>query len=555
MKNIYILITICVLFSCKESRVGSEQSHELIVEHEVDTILVSKSIEELTFEVDSVQISDTLHETYPAKAIIEQKINQPILFLPSEIDTTKLIPTFSNSLIGTIEKCFDEHRPLVLTPDVIWLTICQGSSIHINENFDELEFKIFKKGKPKEIIQRNDSLEYGGEYWSDLIDSISLQTSEFTHANIYNFFVQDFSTTTRTERTAYQISLLESYKQSFTYVGETGCGIPSITLKGGKEDWQQIYRNLEMLDEIELGWWKEVLEPVICEFVDVYDGKINLSFWSDIYKNSKRYGNFYLSGWIIKFFPYIVEKEAVDYENSDFDEDFGGYKVGRHYKLNPFINNTDYLMAKLTTRNLPSGLSSIDIVWDNKKTNSKTDVVLYSGFMGMKQYSNKSLEPFIGWAATEKGQKQSKDKKNINVRSNGHKMEHNEDYWVPEVVDYPSVRAIYNPKVFDDNMESISFLKKTLTDSLLYGERFKYKEFENTHIEFTVLINGGITDIHVLSSKNNQKLNGFILNQLNNIPFIWRSALHNISKYHFMELTEEELKLLIKVNSKVVFKL
>jgi hypothetical protein len=42
----------------------------------------------------------------------------------------------------------------------MWLAICQGASIHINENFNKLEKKIFIKEKPDVLRQRNDSLKF-----------------------------------------------------------------------------------------------------------------------------------------------------------------------------------------------------------------------------------------------------------------------------------------------------------------------------------------------------------------------------------------------------------
>jgi hypothetical protein len=84
----------------------------------------------------------------------------------------------------------------VLSPDVIWLAICQGVSIHVNQNFKKLEKKIFKKSKPDTIEIRNDSLYFGEIYWNQLIDSLSFETKQYTNADLYDFFVADFSTTT-----------------------------------------------------------------------------------------------------------------------------------------------------------------------------------------------------------------------------------------------------------------------------------------------------------------------------------------------------------------------
>ena len=85
----------------------------------------------------------------------------------------------------------------------------------------------------------------------------------------YDFFVPNFSTTTPVQTTVYQITLLESYKKKFSYVGETGCGIPQITITGNKEDWIWIFDHLSDLDKLGLTWWGKELRPIIKEFINV----------------------------------------------------------------------------------------------------------------------------------------------------------------------------------------------------------------------------------------------------------------------------------------------
>lgn len=45
-------------------------------------------------------------------------------------------------LYRTIVKAYAEHRPLVLSPDMIWLDICQVFSHYVNENAESLRVRM-----------------------------------------------------------------------------------------------------------------------------------------------------------------------------------------------------------------------------------------------------------------------------------------------------------------------------------------------------------------------------------------------------------------------------
>lgn len=42
-------------------------------------------------------------------------------------------PHVMNALVGAIDLAFNQHRPLVLSPDMFWLTLLQGIGHHISK--------------------------------------------------------------------------------------------------------------------------------------------------------------------------------------------------------------------------------------------------------------------------------------------------------------------------------------------------------------------------------------------------------------------------------------
>lgn len=396
MKQTFLLLAFLLLLSCNHN---TDKKAVAVEKDSLATRVDFPKPEGLTFKVDDVELAKTLLEEDSAEKIFEEKIDKKILFYPKEFKKYRLVQTYNNGLIQTIHNCYSTHRPLILTPDVIWLAICQGVSIHVNEKMDSLKHVIFIKNKPNKLVVRNDSLEYNDDAWKSLISSIANQTKKYTKDDFYSFFVSQFTTTTEVHKTVYQITLLESYKKVFQYVGESGCGIPSITITGEKKDWELILSKLEMLDKIGLSKWKESLKPIINEFINVYSGKINKKFWKSIYKfKEEEYSENQLSGWIVKLFPYLkkVDGEGVYDKNQDL------YKSEEKYVPNQFLEGDKYLHAKLTTDDFPSGMAQIDVLWNNYFKNVSSKIEVYAGFFAIKQYSDKTLEPFISWAICDK---------------------------------------------------------------------------------------------------------------------------------------------------------
>jgi hypothetical protein len=485
------------------------------------------------FDVDDVLIARKFLLTNQGKKIFENQLNRKIMFMPREHKNAELVVAHNNILIQTIHKSFDEHRPLVLSPDIIWLAIIQGTSIHINENFDSLEKVIFKKNKPKKLVIRNDDLEFSGNHWQDLVSSLSNETRNYTNSDFYSFFVPKFSTTTKTQTTAYQVTLLNSYKKAFEYVGDSGCGIPYITITGTKQDWELIYSNLKELDKLGLKYWRIELEPVIQEFINIFDDKRNTVFWKDIYKNMEGYGADYSSGWIIKFFPYLPSLA----EEGIFDKEKQATRYDEIFIKNRFLEGNKYLLSTLSTSDFPSSVLEIDITWDNHFKQETKKLNLYAGFFAIKQYPDKSLEPVISWALCEKNAKQLRLDLKRSYRDE--KMVHY-DNWSPFLLDSTTNSAIYNHRTFKNSKESIEFVKQKIKKDL------EGINIANDTLSFVVLINGKIENIEFTGEEKTRTL---IKKTLKNLDKEWFPALIKAGR---LARTKEQQNLKIKANSKVI---
>lgn len=498
----------------------------------------------VSFKVNDVEIAATLLPVDLAKKVFENKIGKEILFFPEEHAPLEFVNCPNNGLIQTIQECYNNHRPLVLSPDIIWLAICQGVSVHMNEYYDSLKNVVFIKDKPDKIIIRNDSLEYSAKHWKNLIGSFSNETKKYTNEDFYSFFVSEFTTTTAIEQTVYQITLLESYKKAFEYIGETGCGIPSIRLEGKKSDWQTILKKLDTLDKFGLSNWAENLKPIILEFINASNGKYKKEFWQNIYKNASEYNGFYISGWVIKFFPYIKELATAGV----YDEKRGETRVGEIIKPNKFYEGDQYLLSTLSTDNFPSGLAKIPVTWINKLNGQIKNMEVYAGFFAMRQYEDKSLKPMVSWAICEEN---AKNPEHTFAKENNLDLKHNPDYWSPHFATHLTDSAVYDIRKFKTHKNSIAFLRQMIVDSLHKNAAFQSLNFKNDTIQVSVLSNGSIGKVTMTPCKNERAVE-YIDGLLKGLPEKWFPALvHPSNVLNLVDFSEEEDKLKVRANSMV----
>src|SRR5450755_2226001 len=182
-----------------------------------------------------------------------------------------------NGLIETVHLAFSQHRPLILSPDCIWLVISQGFGHHINETAEQLRGRLVSHEGRKTLTVR-------ARTYEEATDKFSAKIRESTDPVLHETLICDFSTTTPVIRTASEVALMDIYQAYFEYVIMCICGIPEITLQGTCEDWQRIRARIEVLGTYGLEWWVSRLRPIVDQFVRAAGGNPDREFWKAIYK-------------------------------------------------------------------------------------------------------------------------------------------------------------------------------------------------------------------------------------------------------------------------------
>jgi len=355
----------------------------------------------ITFQVSDVQKPKTPFETIDYNEAINLLLNVseedrhdrvfgskltnvPVYKIEATSNNTKLVKKRKaeqgNMFVTTLNTAYDKHLPIQLSPDMIWLIICQGIANHLRLNPSDGPKNLLEKDKTKITVRRDEFIKGSKNDWDGVIDEFSMTIKKLAGEELYNQIIQNFSTTGLVEKTAFGITLMDCASSYFDYGLTTMCGFPSIALEGTVEDWQSIYDNASQMKQYGLNWWWGQLQPVLQEFVNASKGQINPMFWLSLYKYEKQSGGPYINGYITSLFPYLNLKNNGTLFQNDFQVREG--------------------WSGLTISQFPDALSAVDFKWLYYM--SEFNMKFLSGFVGYTQDKNSlTIRPEIGWVVAE----------------------------------------------------------------------------------------------------------------------------------------------------------
>ncbi len=370
--------------------------------------ITNKTLNSITFKLEDLE---------PPKELLEEKNMQDVLSVfSSKIEKAyqskySLACTGNHSFIHSMHRAYAKHRPFVLSPDMIWLLICQGFSNHVNFNSGTRRDVFPNLGRHKlEVVSDEIILGNPDSPWEKAPAEFIEQMSEYIDADLLDALRADFSTTTPTSSIACEITIMDAMKSYFEYlVVYIICGIPAITIEGNEDDWQKIIKKLDELKKYGLEWWVSKLMPLLNEFVNASKGIIDKVFWMNMFKihTQDSYGSpKNIDGWILNFYPY----------------DRRGNKAN--------IQEVQRIMVEDIFKELPKDIVNVDfkyLVKDNAGNiiDSK-DMEYWAGFVGARQnQGNFAIRPEIGWFVTHKDDNQ---------------VQHDTEY--PRTIEYFSLTSI-----------------------------------------------------------------------------------------------------------------
>lgn len=281
-------------------------------------------------------------------------------------------------------EAYAKHRPIVLSPDAIWLLISQSFSYHINTNSEELRAKfVDHEGKSKLTIRSSKNLLSEGADWDAILNTFSAEIASHTKGDIAETLIADFSTTGETERMVSQITLMNAMESYFEYEAIWAvCGIPSVTLTGTPEDWKEVLVKTQKLNDFGLDWWVRKLTPILEHFIKAAEGTPDQKFWQDIVRTKKpgevrgascaRHAKkpTEFDGWFLNFFPFDKNGRTPS-------------KVNMYHQMLPEVVRVEFLYK---------------IVNAKGEVLSEYPMEMIAGFVGYEEdMETYALTPVIGW--------------------------------------------------------------------------------------------------------------------------------------------------------------
>lgn len=378
---------------------------------EGEMIIIRDKLDHITFAVDEVEPATVPLPTTSAMEMSERRFGQraavcwePGRRVVGSPDRSVLSEQGDiHPLVGAVHLAFSEHRPLILGPDAVWLTIAQGVAQHVNSHAETLRSDLVRhRGKKVLRIPIQESPRTIHQ-WAALIDNFSSHLQE-QHPELAALVRCDYSTTTPGERLASQVVLMDTFKRYYDYVAVCICGIPEVTLEGTVADWQEIERRVAELPRWGLGFWTEHLAAVCRQFTRARRGDVDLEHWRAIYKLRDAYGAQLVNGWIGLLFPYI-ERGSEGARNPALAAEPGSYRqIAELPDDNVGWQGIDpgepFAATWLTTSDFPTGLVSVPLHLRQRTHGAaEQDHIhdLIAGLVGIEQ-RELALRPCVGWA-------------------------------------------------------------------------------------------------------------------------------------------------------------
>ena len=270
------------------------------------TFAVDESVKKEPVEVSTATLEE--HSTRILK-MNEGLAKVPFKFL--KIETSHNSPLvnayYQNGFVGAALSAYSQHHRLIISPDDVWIAITTAFGRFVEHRADEFR-QFFVQHEGKKELKVTDVGNLKSVNWEKLIEEMSIKIKENTVGDIREWIEPNFSTTTPLIKTVGSIVLMGALKNYFAYKFELCCGLPEVTLLGTLDDWIEIRRRADRLDEFGIGNlsdWHYFLTPVLDQFISAYKGEVDKKFWNRIVNQiGGGSGPRYLSGWILMFVPF-----------------------------------------------------------------------------------------------------------------------------------------------------------------------------------------------------------------------------------------------------------
>lgn len=377
------MAALAAMTACKSANANDTLVADTMIAETASTPVATQT---LVIDVETLTPPKKLLETISYDKILAnllKDLNEDSSVVIAHTRKTRPLVESNHPFFQSMYRAYADHRPFELSPEALWLLICQGFSLHVNNNAEELRHLFVDfEGKQTLMASGNGiSLDNPNSPWESVFPQFTSQIAAYTGQELIDVLSADFSTSTPASRVASQITVMESMKAYFDYV-ITICGIPQVILHGTPDDWQSVIDRTEFLRQYKLDWWVDEMLPVLRKIKLASEGEVDKAFWRSMFKwhelKHEMCGDpeTLADGWIVKFYPYNHYKDRNSLKGL-YD---GAY-------------------------DLPPELSMVPVTFDGGDGEG-VELTLWAGFVGIAQDPETfALRPEIGWFITRDASK------------------------------------------------------------------------------------------------------------------------------------------------------
>lgn len=301
----------------------------------------------------------------------------------------------THPLVAATGLAYRSHRPLVLSPDAVWLTIAQGFALHVLQHAVDLRERLVAHDGRRKLVVECEAVSDVAD-WRQAISGFAAGIADAIGPGLAHALECDFTTTGELERTVSRAVMMNTFRAYFDYEPLCICGIPTVTLTGTSADWRSIRERFDVIAEYNLGWWHRRLVPVLDQLVASAEGRADRNFWQCIWQPQEIYcGDDDVQGWVQRFFPYSGE-------TGDRRNEMREWTLPRraHRKpVEPPPERRQWLCAGVKSSDFPRGLARVPVRLRDPNGNA-TPLAILCGFLGVTQDDRGAVHPNIGWAMT-----------------------------------------------------------------------------------------------------------------------------------------------------------
>ncbi len=304
-----VLVLVGSAFASAQKKSASAQKSDIV-----------KAPGSVTFKVEDVMVAEKILPVTNGFELGRKLAGGP--YLDCSFKNKSLVDGGDNPFFSMVCLAYAEHRPIVLSPDIMWILICNGFSQHVNREPERFrDYLVSHEGK-----MRLEITTYPETTTAQKVEMFAGLIGENTKGDLDELLTCNFSTTGVVERMTSQITLMDAVKPYFDFVEHLiGCGIPSVTLEGTPDDWKLLRKKTRELGNYGVKEWTDRLDPILKEFVAASEGKPNVEFWWDMAIKGRPldfhlksdgciplYDGTKFDGWFLEFIPFDLSGERPE---------------------------------------------------------------------------------------------------------------------------------------------------------------------------------------------------------------------------------------------------